>query len=82
MNGKIDFIICEDGGSWYIESKNVPLDVAILPNAELVEWTKKEMFDCPDIVFVGVYWRDQIVDEFGLTNSETIKMVYQKSQQN
>ena len=59
MAGKIDFIVCEAGGFWYIESLDVPEEVAAQSNDVLSEWAKKMLIhDEPDVVFVGVYWRD------------------------
>lgn len=80
-SGKIDFIVCEEGGSWYIESLQVPQEIAVLPNAALVEWAKSERFaDEPDVVYVGVYWRDEVLDKTGLTTEAVIANVYQKMQ--
>jgi hypothetical protein len=79
--GKIDFIVCEEGGSWYIESLQVPQEIAVLSNSTLVEWAKSERFaDEPDVVFVGVYWRDEVLDETGLTTEAVISNMYQRMQ--
>jgi hypothetical protein len=79
MDGKIDFIVCEEGGSWYIESLNVPAEIASQTDSTMVQWAKAERFkDEPDVVFVGVYWRDQILDESGLS-TETIISNYNKT---
>lgn len=77
MNGKIDFIVCEDGGSWYIESLNVPQEIALQPDGPLVQWAKSEHFDNdPDVVFVGVYWRDEILDASGISTDKLIHSGY------
>jgi hypothetical protein len=81
MDGKIDFIVCEAGGAWYIESLSVPEEIAVQPNPVLVEWAKRERFaDEPDVVFIGVYWRDEILDETGMTNEAIVASTYQKMQ--
>ena len=76
--GKIDFIVCEEGGSWYIQSLDVPDDIAISPNSHLVEWAKKILKEEPGIIYVGVYWRDEVLDEMGLTEEKAIERVYQQ----
>jgi len=76
MVGKIDFIVCEEGGSWYIESADVPDDIATKRNSYLVEWAKKEFLkEEPDIVYVGVYWRDEALDEMGITTEKVIEKI-------
>jgi len=75
--GKVDFIICEKGGFWYLESYQVPKDIAIQPNQILVDWAKVEkLSDEPDIVYVGVYWRDQLLDDTGITNEAAVNKAY------
>lgn len=77
MVGKIDFIVCEDCGSWYISSVDVPDDIAIKPNSYLVEWAKKEIFkEEPDIIYVGVYWRDEALEEMGITTEKVIEKIH------
>lgn len=78
--GKVDFIICEEGGFWYLESFQVPLDIAVQPNPILVQWAKTEKLSRePDIVYVGVYWRDQIIDDdTGITNEAAVSIAYSK----
>lgn len=78
QSGKIDFIICEDGGCWYLESFQVPLEIATQANHVLIHWAKAEkLSDNPDIVYVGVYWRDQLIDdEAGITNEAAINKAY------
>jgi len=79
MDGKIDFILCEDGGCWYIESLNVPPEIATQPDHVMVQWAKTEAFkDEPDIVFIGVYWRDNALDESGFTTDSIISHTYKK----
>lgn len=79
--GKIDFIVCEAGGAWYIESLLVPEEIALQPNPILVQWAREyRFFDEPDVVFIGVYWRDEILDETGLTTKAIISESYQKLQ--
>lgn len=79
MEGKIDFIVCEMGGAWYIESLSVPEEIAVQTNPVLVEWAKRERFaDDPDVVFIAVYWRDEILDETGLTTDAVVSSTYQK----
>jgi hypothetical protein len=81
MIGKVDFIVCEEGGSWYIESLQIPVEIAIQPNANLVEYAKKTRFDDePDVIYVGVYWRDQVLDEMGLTTEAAVSSVYERLQ--
>ncbi|MFW9878244.1 MAG: hypothetical protein ACFFG0_34620 [Candidatus Thorarchaeota archaeon] len=61
--GKIDFIICEEGGAWYFESLQIPADIAVRPDSELVRYAKENHFkDNLDIIFIGVYWRDDYLD--------------------
>ncbi len=81
MEGKIDFIVCEEGGAWYLESLSVPQEIAVQPNPVLVEWAKRERFsDEPDVVFIGVYWRDELLDETGLTDAAVVASTYQNMQ--
>lgn len=81
MDGKIDFIVCEAGGAWYIESLQIPEEIALQPNPVLVEWAREHRFhDEPDVVFVGVYWRDEVLDETGLTTKAAISEAYQRLQ--
>ena len=64
MDGKIDFIVCEREGTWYITSFNVPHDIAVSSNPTIVEWAQKtHLCDDPDVIYVGVYWRDLLLDE-------------------
>ena len=79
MKGKIDFIVCEGSGAWYLESLQVPEEIATQPNAALVEYAKAEKFNNePDILFVGVYWRDSVADELGLTTEAAVSVAYNK----
>ncbi len=79
MNGKVDFIVCEEGGGWYIESIQVPLEIAIQSNADLIQYAKETRFnDEPDVVYVGVYWRDQVLDEMGLTTEAAVSLAYER----
>jgi hypothetical protein len=73
--GKIDFIVCESSGGWYTTSFNVPDEIAVQSNDYLVDWAKHEKFnDEPDIIFVGVYWRDSLIDQCsGITQSSILK---------
>jgi hypothetical protein len=64
--GRIDFILCENNGGWYITSKEVPLSVAAGDNAGLQAWMEEELKkdgEIEDICYIGVYWRDPAVDE-------------------
>ena len=67
-----------------MESLTVPPEIAVQPDNVLVEWAKAERFcDEPDIVYVGVYWRDEVLDETGLTTEAAVSAAYaryQKSQ--
>jgi hypothetical protein len=77
MNGKVDFIVCEEGGGWYIESIQIPPEIAIQSNANLVQYAKETRFDDePDVVYIGVYWRDQVLDEMGLTTEAAVSLTY------
>ena len=79
MKGKVDFIVCEEGGGWYIESLDVPADIAVQPDKVMVEWAKADRFsDEPDVVFIGVYWRDEWLDETGLTTQAVISGAYER----
>lgn len=79
MKGKIDFIVCEKDGAWYTESIQIPPEIATQPDQVLVDWAKRERFnDEPDIVFIGVYWRDQVLDELGLTTEAAVAAAYSK----
>lgn len=79
MEGKIDFIVCEEGGSWYLESLQIPQEIATQSNAILVQYAKDNRFhDEPDVVFIGVYWRDQVLDEMGLTTEAAVSSAYQR----
>jgi hypothetical protein len=79
MEGKVDFIVCEEGGGWYLESLNVPPEIAVQPDKALVEWAKAERFcDEPDIVYVGVYWRDEWLEETGLTTEAVVSKAYER----
>jgi hypothetical protein len=81
MNGKVDFIVCEEGGGWYIESLQIPAEICTQPNANLVQYAKETRFaDEPDVVYVGVYWRDQALDEMGLTSEAAVSAVYARMQ--
>jgi hypothetical protein len=81
MDGKIDFIVCEEGGGWYLESLVVPAEIAVQPDKILVEYAKRERFsDEPDVVYVGVYWRDEVLDETGLTTEAVVSKVYEQYQ--
>ncbi len=55
---KIDFIICEHLGSWFTESHNIPSDIAIKSNEEIVTWAKSKSLISGDYFYVGVYWND------------------------
>ena len=77
--GKIDFIVCEAGGAWYIESLQVPQEIAVLPDADLVEFARSGRFqDEHDVIFIGVYWRDEHLDLAGLTTSAAVTSAYKK----
>jgi hypothetical protein len=79
MQGKVDFIVCEEGGGWYIESLDIPAEIAVQPDKVLVEYAKTERFsDEPDVVYVGVYWRDEWLDETGLMPGAVASSAYQR----
>ena len=64
--GRIDFILCENSGAWYITSKEVPLNIAAGANEGLQAWMETELKkdgEIEDICYIGVYWRDPNVDE-------------------
>jgi len=67
---RIDFIICEQDGSWFTQSEEVPVEVARQDNAEIIKWFRANGGDLDgfDIFYVGVYWRDPNVDEVSDTN--------------
>jgi hypothetical protein len=77
MVGKIDFIVCEEGGAWYISSLNVPDEIACQSNDVLSSWAKCELIaDEPGIVFVGVYWRDDHnIISSGITEEAAMRRV-------
>ena len=77
MSGKIDFIVCESGGAWYLASMVVPDEVAVQSNDVLSEWAKRRLIqDEPDIVFVGVYWRDDFsVLTSGITQEAAMRRI-------
>lgn len=81
MAGKVDFIVCEQEGGWYIESLQIPEEIATQSNQALVEYAKENRFsDEPDIVYIGVYWRDQALDEMGLTPDAAVSAIYARMQ--
>lgn len=79
MKGSIDFIVCEDVGCWYIQPLQVPIEIAKQNNNSLVEWAKINHFNNdPDISYIGVYWRDELLDEAGegITTDAAIAFAY------
>lgn len=61
MDGKIDFIICEDGGMWFTESHTIPEEIASKPNEEIIKYAKENLLS-EDFFYIGVYWRDPNID--------------------
>jgi hypothetical protein len=80
--GKIDFIVCEEGGGWYITSLKVPIEIAKLDNKFVTEWAKNNHFlNEPGLIFVSVYWRDDAIMEqhSGIMPDAVQKMIYKKN---
>lgn len=66
---KIDFIVCLREGSWHCESHDVPVEIGLKSNEEILKWANDQVFvNRPSIFFVGVYWRDPNVDEISREN--------------
>lgn len=59
---KIDFIICEFHGSWFTESHNIPKEIALRNNEEIVQWIVANNIISSDYFYVGVYWKDPNID--------------------
>lgn len=59
---KIDFIICESGGFWRTESHNIPKNIALKSDKEIILWAKANKI-LDDEFFIGVYWNDPNIME-------------------
>jgi len=70
MKARIDFIICEEGGSWFTHSEEVPVEIARQSNDDIISWFRSngEDIDGIDIFYIGVYWRDPNVDDVSSVN--------------
>jgi hypothetical protein len=64
--GKIDFILCEFGGSWNTESHNVPKEIAQKSNEEIVDWAKAHQLIDDNYFYIGVYWKDPNINDYNL----------------
>jgi len=55
---KIDFIICESSGVWFMQSHSIPQNIAIKSDIEIVNYgIEKSLFD-EEYFYIGVYWND------------------------
>jgi hypothetical protein len=65
---KIDFMICLRDNSWYVESQDVPAEIAARSSEEITAWAVENFYNRVDIFWVGVYWRDPNIDEISKEN--------------
>ena len=64
--GRIDLIVCLRNGSWYFDHVTVPTKIAQQDDHKIIEWAKEnEAVDGPDVIYIGVYWRDPNIDLLG-----------------